>query len=107
MKKRFRNMIGYLAANIFILAGFVRYATKRALRTKCIISLYFHKPSKDEFEYCIRWLKKKGFLFLSAQDLERIIKEEKPFPKGGVLLTVDDGWQSNVTNVVEVANRYK
>lgn len=30
-----------------------------------------------------------------------------PFPEGGVLLTVDDGWQSNVTNVVEVANRYE
>jgi poly-beta-1,6-N-acetyl-D-glucosamine N-deacetylase len=107
MKKSFRNIIGYLAANIFILSGFVRYATKRALNTKCIISLYFHKPSKDEFESCIRWLKKKGFRFLSAFDIERIIKEEMPFPKGGVLLTVDDGWQSNVTNVVDVANRYE
>jgi len=34
-------------------------------------------------------------------------KEEIPFPKGAVLLTVDDGWQSNAANVVEVANRYE
>jgi poly-beta-1,6-N-acetyl-D-glucosamine N-deacetylase len=107
MKKSFRNMMGYVVANLFMLAGLVRYATKRALNTECILSLYFHKPTKHEFELCIRWLKKKGFKFISPQDIERIIKAEIPFPKGAVLLTVDDGWQSNVTNVVEVANRYK
>jgi peptidoglycan/xylan/chitin deacetylase (PgdA/CDA1 family) len=107
MKKSFRNLLGYLVANIFITAGIVRYATKRALNTPCILALYFHKPGKTEFEFCIRWLKKKGFRFLSSHDLERIIKEELPFPKGAVLLTVDDGWQSNVTNVVEVAELYK
>lgn len=100
-------MIGYLMAQIFILAGLVRYATKRALNTECILALYFHKPGKEEFEQCIRWLKKKGFKFVSSQDVERIIKKEIPFPKGAVLLTVDDGWQSNVTNVVEVANRHQ
>ena len=107
MKKRLRNLLGYLVANTFIMAGMVRYATKRALNTKCILALYFHKPGKTEFEFCIKWLKKKGFRFLSPHDLEKIIKEELPFPQGAVLLTVDDGWQSNITNVVEVANRYK
>jgi poly-beta-1,6-N-acetyl-D-glucosamine N-deacetylase len=107
MEKSFRNLLGYLAANTLISLGLVRYATKKALNRECILSLYFHKPAKAEFESCIRWLKKKGFGFLSAHDIERIIKEELPFPKGAVVLTVDDGWQSNVTNVVEVANRYE
>lgn len=106
-KKSFRNLLGCLAANIFIMAGLVKFATKKALNTKCILSMYFHKPSKSEFEFCIQWLKKKGFRFLSLHDMEQIVKKEIPFPKGAVLLTVDDGWQSNVTNVVEVANRYK
>jgi poly-beta-1,6-N-acetyl-D-glucosamine N-deacetylase len=107
MKKRLRNLLGYLVANTFIMTGMVRYATKRALNTKCILALYFHKPGKTEFEFCIKWLQKKGFRFLSPHDLEMIINEALPFPKGAVLLTVDDGWQSNITNVVEVANRYK
>lgn len=107
MKKNCRNLLGYLVANIFIMAGSVRHATKKALNTKCILALYFHKPEKAEFEFCVRWLKKKGFTFLSPYDIERIIKEEIPFPKGAVLLTVDDGWQSNEANVVEVANRYE
>lgn len=107
MKKSFKNLLCYLAAQALIIAGFVRFATKRALNTKCILSVYFHKPSKKEFECCIRWLKKQGFRFLSPHDIEKIIKQEIPFPQGAALLTVDDGWQSNVSNVVEVANRYE
>lgn len=107
MRKNLRNVLGYLAANTFIMAGLVRQARKKALNSKCIISLYFHKPDKNEFEFCIRWLKKKGFRFLSPYDIEKIIKGEMPFPTGAVCITVDDGWQSNVKNVVEVANKYE
>jgi len=105
MKKNVRNLLGYVAANTLMLTGRVKQATKKALETECILSVYFHKPAKDEFEFSIKWLRKKGFKFISPRDLERIISEEIPFPKGAVLLTVDDGWQTNVTNVVEVATR--
>jgi len=107
MKKSCRNLLGCLVATVFILAGFVRHARKRALHTNCILGLYFHKPSKDEFEGCVRWLKKNGFKFLSLHDLDRIKNEELPFPQGGVLLTVDDGWQSNISNVAAVADAYE
>jgi peptidoglycan/xylan/chitin deacetylase (PgdA/CDA1 family) len=105
MQKRLRNLVCQLVANSFILTGAVRVATARALNSKRILSLYLHKPEKAEFEWCIRWLKKKGFRFISLDDLERIKRAEMPFPKGAVLLTVDDGWQSNVSNIVEVAIR--
>ena len=105
MNKNLRNTLGYLAANTLILTGRVKQATRKALDTECILSLYYHKPAKDEFEFSIKWLRKKGFKFISPYDLERIMNGEIPFPKGAVLLTVDDGWQTNVTNVVEVANR--
>src|SRR4051812_46034556 len=102
MNMSVRNLIGLLVANTFIAAGLVRRATRKALASECILSIYFHKPTKAEFESCIKWLKKKGFTFLSVHDIERIIKQELPFPKGAVLLTADDGWQSNVANIVEV-----
>jgi peptidoglycan/xylan/chitin deacetylase (PgdA/CDA1 family) len=107
MRKSLRNVLGYIAANTFIMAGLVRKARKKALNTKCIISLYFHKPDKKEFEFSVRWLKQKGFRFLSPHDIEKIIKNEMPFPTGGVCITVDDGWRSNVKNVVEVANKHE
>ncbi|HEY8893811.1 MAG TPA: polysaccharide deacetylase family protein [Niastella sp.] len=107
MRRSLRNILAYIAASMFIMTGLVRQARRRALNSQCIISLYFHKPDKNEFEFCIRWLQKKGFRFLSPHDIEKIIKAEMPFPKGAVCITVDDGWKTNVKNVVEVANKYK
>lgn len=94
-------------ANSLIITGFVDRAKRRALNNKCILSIYFHKPSKAEFEASLRWLKKNEFQFLSTTDIEKIIKKDIPFPKGGVLITVDDGWQSNEDNVVEIAQQYR
>lgn len=96
-----------MVANIPVMTGLVKYATEGALLRDRILAIYFHKPSKTEFEWCIRWLKKRGFRFLSPHDIESVINKKMPFPHGAVMLTVDDGWQSNMTNVVEVANRHE
>lgn len=106
MRLTVRNMFGWAAANLLIMGGFVRRAKKKALNGEYILSVFFHNPSRKEFESCIKWLKKNKFNFLSAYDIDKLIKENLPFPKGGVLLTFDDGWESNVSNVVEIANRY-
>lgn len=93
-------------ANLLILGGYMRRAKERAMRGDYILSVYFHKPSKKEFEQCIRWLKKNKFTFLSTPDLVDIMEGNLSFPKGSVLLTVDDGWQSNEENMFEVAEKY-
>jgi poly-beta-1,6-N-acetyl-D-glucosamine N-deacetylase len=102
-----RNLFGWSVANLLILSGFVRRRIKKTLNNQCIVVLYFHKPSAKEFESCIRWLKKNKFNFLSASDLDKISQKEIPFPRGSVILTVDDGWKSNEANVVEIANKHK
>lgn len=103
----FRNIIAFLYASLLIFSGFVRRARKKAMRGDFILSIYFHKPSKKEFEGIIKWLIKKKFTFLSFTELKKVIDGELPFPKGAVLLTVDDGWASNESNIVDVANKYK
>lgn len=102
-----RNLFGWSVANLLILTGFVRQRIKKNLNNQCIVVLYFHKPSEKEFESCIRWLKKNKFNFLSVSDLDKISQKEIPFPRGSVLLTVDDGWKSNEANVVEIANKHR
>jgi len=105
MKLSVRNLFGWMLARVLFTSGAVRRARKWALNNECILSVYFHKPSRQEFETCLKWLKRNKFHFLSIQDIERIIDKTMTFPKGGVLITVDDGWISNESNVVEVANR--
>src|SRR5690606_28964845 len=55
----------------------------------------------------IKWLIRKEFSFLDVATLKKIVDGKLPFPKGAVLITVDDGWQSNDANIVDIANKYK
>lgn len=107
MKINPRNIIAWAFSCLLIALGFVSRAKKRALRGDFILSIYFHNPSKVEFERCVKWLLKNGFQFLDDADLDEIANQRVPFPKGGVFLSVDDGWRSNEKNIVEIANKYK
>ncbi|WP_199688344.1 polysaccharide deacetylase family protein [Pontibacter oryzae] len=86
--------------------GLVRRAKRKALSGEHILSIYFHKPTAREFEDCLLWLKGNGFVFLSTANIYGIAKQEEPFPKGGVVLTVDDGWISNETCIADIADKY-
>jgi peptidoglycan/xylan/chitin deacetylase (PgdA/CDA1 family) len=101
-----RNLTARLIAKLLIMLGFARHARKKAFKGEYILSIYFHNPSKKEFKRCIKWLKKNCFTFLSTSDLDHIIHGDQPFPKGAVLLTVDDGWQSNESNIIETAREF-
>ena len=92
---------------MLIALGFSRKIKKKALRGDFIISIYFHAPEASLFDFCIKWLKKNGFHFLSEKDILAIANEKVSFPKGGVILTVDDGWQSNEQNVIAIAEKYQ
>lgn len=98
-----RFICAWLLAQFLIFTGFVNRAVNRSFHGDYILSIYFHRPSKQEFERCIRWLKKRKFNFLTTDDILQISENNKPIPSGAVILTVDDGWLSNKECIVEVA----
>ena len=106
MKMTFRNTAAMILSFWYIVTGSVNRSVKRALAGEYILSIYFHDPGKKLFTDCIRWLMNKGFHFISIAELERIQNGQQPFPKGAVLLTVDDGWKSNKENIIDVVKRY-
>lgn len=105
MKVNMRNLAAMLLASWYILSGKVKKSILQAKRGEFILSVYFHNPDKALFASCIRWLMKRGLHFISMSEFLQIINGEIPFPKGAVLLTVDDGWKSNQSNIIETANR--
>ena len=105
--KKIRNINAFIIARFLILFGFTRTVQRNALRGDYILSIYFHSPDKFLFEFCIKWLKSSGFSFLSENDIVAIANNELPFPKGAVILTVDDGWRSNGENVIAIAEKHK
>ena len=105
MKRRFRNFSAKWYSKLLILSGAVARAKSKALKGEYILSIYFHNPSQKEFKFVVTWLREEGFHFLSVADLINIIEGTLTFPKGAVLLTVDDGWASNVENMVSIADQ--
>jgi len=107
MKTSTRNFIGNFIAKTLISLGFVKRAIKKVQNGDFILSICFHAPSKHLFESSINWLIKNGFYFISVEEVENAAKGKIPFPKGAVVLTIDDGWQSNLDNIVPVAENNK
>jgi peptidoglycan/xylan/chitin deacetylase (PgdA/CDA1 family) len=99
-----KKILSLLLAHFLIIFGFVRRARKKAFNGNYILSIYFHSPEKEYFTSCIRWFKKHNFQFISPYDVEAVLRGERKFPKVAVLVTVDDGWESNESNIIEVAN---
>lgn len=107
MEYTFRNVLAFIGAGIFYLTGHLKTVRKSIVNRKIILSVCSHNPDKKLFEDCIRWLQKKGFSFISTDDLPAIARGEIAFPTGAVLITIDDGWGSNKENIVAIANKYR
>src|SRR5204863_9351619 len=101
-----RNCSCGLFAIILILLGCVRRARKRALSGAVITSLYFHKPTPSLLRRCILWLMKHGFTFISLDDVRDVLYCGKPFPKGAVWISFDDGWREQI-DVLPLIRQYK
>lgn len=95
--------MAYGYAKLLYLNGSVDKSIKEGLSGKHILSIYFHNPEKGLFEKCSKWLKKKGYRFLSVDELIQIRDGLLEFPKGGVIVTVDDGWKENIPNIVMIS----
>lgn len=102
-----RNSLAFLMAKVLLISGSVRKAVKKALTEQIILSLYCHNPSEIFFDASIQWLQKRGFRFISVNDLAAISAGEMDFPRGAVIVTVDDGWRDNKKSIVAIANKYK
>ncbi len=99
-------MLFHPLACIFIVSGMVGRARRRAHSEKLITSIYFHNPSRTLFEKCILWLKKKGYTFISTDDLVEILEKRKTIPHLPLLITLDDAYHENIPNVFSVAEKH-
>lgn len=102
-----RTKAGKSLGRLLMQTGFVNRAVRKVQQDDYILSLCFHAPSRQFFESAVAWLTQKGFRFISVAQLEAVLNGQQPFPNGSVLITIDDGWQSNLDNIVPVAVKYK
>jgi peptidoglycan/xylan/chitin deacetylase (PgdA/CDA1 family) len=58
-----------------------------------ITPIYFHNPNKRLFRRCVKWLRRNGYTFISAEQLIEYLHHGKPVPKGAVWLSCDDAYR--------------
>jgi peptidoglycan/xylan/chitin deacetylase (PgdA/CDA1 family) len=98
-----RNIAAWLLSSWYLLSGKHRSMIRRCEAGEFIVSVYFHNPSRAQFEGCVRWFIKHQFRFISVNEIIEIVEKKLPIPKKAVVLTADDCWKENAANVVEVA----
>ena len=106
-RMKFRKHLRFFIGNII---GFFVYhlASKKMknLNNNEILSIYFHNPSVKNFERIVRYLRKESFTFISVDKLEQILTGKEPIDKKYVVLTFDDGWQSNIS-LIPIIEKYE
>jgi peptidoglycan/xylan/chitin deacetylase (PgdA/CDA1 family) len=103
-------IIRKIAGNFFafiVWFFFSKSFVEKKFKTGNLRSVYFHNPSHKVFIYCVEWLIKSRVTFLSADNLETIINSNENPPLKGVILSLDDAWTGNLSNVFPISENFK
>ena len=103
---RVRNYFCGLLALSLIACGRVRRARRRAFEGGAVTAIYFHNPNKDLFIRCIRWLVKRGYTFISVNELLQTLHHGKVLPRGAVWLSFDDGCKELLDDVLPLIRNH-
>lgn len=71
-----------------------------------VLSIYFHNPSVLLFKQMISWLHKKGYHFISIQELEEMINQKQLPAKRLAFISFDDG-NKEFLDLLPVIEEYK
>lgn len=61
-----------------------------------ILSLYYHNPIADGFEKMIKHYQKRGYRFISVEELLKVMRAGMPVMEKLAFLSLDDGWKQNL-----------
>ena len=62
--------------------------------------------SPERFEEDIRYLKANGYTAVFTEDIVNYVRDGKPLPEKSVIITLDDGFYNNLSNVLPVLKKY-
>lgn len=94
-----RNFLGNLAA--WPLVAFYPLCNRFKPEHQ-VLSLYMHNPEVRVVRDTLTYLKRKGFTFISTQELAEILSKKGTLLKKTAVLTLDDAWQGNLTKLIPI-----
>lgn len=71
-----------------------------------LVSFYYHAPIKEGVEKIIKYYQKRGYRFISVEELLKVMKSGKPLTERLAFLSLDDGWKQNF-ELLPIIEKYK
>ena len=101
-----RRAIGWCVGMFYVTIGTRKRALAQYRHPGTILSIFSHNPSHNVLEGVILWLKRKGFTFISTDELLDIRDGKREWKPLTAWLTFDDGWQGFPDNLLPVLEKY-
>ena len=101
-----RRAIGWCVGLFFVLVGARRRALARYHQNGTILSIFSHNPSPSVLEGVLRWLKKKGFTFISTDEMLDIRNGKHKWKPLLAWLTLDDGRVGFKDRLLPILHKY-
>lgn len=101
-----RKLIGWCVGMFYVTIGARKRALARYRQPGTILSIFSHNPSPNVLEGVIWWLKRKGFTFISTDELLDMRDGKRAWVPLTAWLTFDDGWQGFSDNLLPVLEKY-
>ena len=98
-----RQLIGTAIGGTFVTTGIVSACISRIRNRGSVTHVYFHRPSLEVFRGCMQWLLRHDYSPISTRQLEEAMCDDRPLPPLAMHVSLDDAWQSNIKEVVPVA----
>ncbi len=102
-----RKLIGQAVAWRYALTGARRRMVHRYDEPGTVLSLFAHNPSATVLGSVLRWLRRRGFSFVSTDALLEMAEGRRPWKSRTAWLTFDDGWAGFERNLLPVLQRYE
>ena len=71
-----------------------------------IKSLYYHNPAADGFQKMIAYYKRRGYRFISVEELKHMLLAHKPIAEKLIFVSFDDGWRGNL-KLLPIIEKYE
>jgi len=106
MNKSVRKAIGWGVATSFVLSG-CRRRRVAAYRTQgTVLSVFGHSPCPKVLDSLLGWLIRKGFNFISTDELLSVRDGTRAWKPQMAWLTFDDGWAGFESNLLPILKKH-
>ena len=107
MRKFIRKAVGWGVATSYVLSGCRRRQLAAYSMNGAVLSVFGHSPRPIVLDSLLGWLVRRGFSFISTDELLSVRDGKRAWEPRMAWLTFDDGWAGFERELLPILERYQ